>query len=70
MKWVTYICDEKHDDTPFLALKLGSDFWWTIGLEQPEYEYLKCVDILSLSDAKQHWENMGYKLVPEEVGVI
>jgi hypothetical protein len=70
MKWVTYICDEQHDDIPFLATKDAAMFYWTIAVDLPSYPTVAHYPVLDLSEAKAYWENMGYKLVPEEVGVI
>ena len=66
MKWFTYICSEKHEDTPFEATKDEEIFWWTIAVELPPYPYVEWATVLTLSEAKQHWIDEGYTLVEPE----
>jgi len=68
MKWFTYMCSQKHEDTPFEATKDGKVFWWTIAVELPSYPYVEWATVLTLSEARQHWLDEGYALPdPPEV---
>lgn len=61
--WKTYICNEEHGDTPFEATKDGQTFWWTIAVQLPSYPYVEWATVLTLADARAHWQSEGYTLV-------
>lgn len=67
MKWFTYICSEKHDDTPFEATKGGETYWWTISVDLPQYDCVEWASVSTLSEAKQYWLNAGYAFVEPEI---
>jgi len=60
--WKTYMCSEKHDDTPFEAIRGGQTFYRTIAVALPSYPYEEWAAVLTIAQARQHWLDEGYAL--------
>lgn len=64
--WQTYICEEEHEDTPFMSGKDEKVYYWTLAYELPDYPYVSSKQVLTLGEAQEWWQSQGYEPMVEE----
>ena len=63
--WQTYICEEEHEDTPFMSGKDEKVYYWTIAYELPDYPYISSQQVRSIGEARTWWQSQGYEPIEE-----